>query len=407
MKLKKINIIASNVLEEVNLKLLLLSGVFFLILGFVSLVFSSQYHELISNKMMESLDGIPIAIILVQILFLVPIIEELIFRLGLIYKKKYHVFFGILILMFLFIKTTSIIIPIVFIGLFSSLFLLRKSKNLYYNVLILLSSLSFAFIHMENFGSFKIIHLLPIVLFFGGSQLIAYVRIKFAFKYAILFHILWNGLIFVPSLIAPENIEVSNTQYTISLTKENIFNIDAVGSLSTEVNDGHYIFQNVSLPQIFVMFVDRQFNEFYIYNDMVKYNGEIKLKGDKQHIDFIHLIKDLKLEIDTLNTLSYGYEVFIMPTSAIINEREILLEERYKTTLYNSLKTILKELSEVEGVPIKYGNIAKKDLSRRYEVNIYRNLSFEDNLYLIGKQCDIRFGFKNEEIESIKYFIKR
>lgn len=142
-------------------------------------------------------------------ILLIPLIEEFTFRGFLNFKRRYIYVLTILSLTFFsfsFIKQTEIqtIFFLVYLPL-SVLFFFHKklyhlllgfiSKNL--SILIILSSVLFGVIHLDNYNEFEMINLLPIIQKIIGGLFLAYIAYKYNIWISYIFHILNNMIPFM------------------------------------------------------------------------------------------------------------------------------------------------------------------------------------------------------------------
>ncbi len=149
----------------------------------------------------EDLDYNPIVTILL-IGFLVPFIEEVIFRLVL--RRK---------------------------GIMKNIFS-ESSWNKYFFVLVYISTISFALIHITNykFNSYFFLLLAPFLTIsqFVSGFIMTYLRVRFNFWMGFAFHALWNfsAIIFTAqdSLAEVKEIQIKNDQFQLEIKKKSFFN---------------------------------------------------------------------------------------------------------------------------------------------------------------------------------------
>lgn len=128
-----------------------------------------------------------------------PLMEETIYRLPL-KRNKYFVISLLLSIAYL-LGLKSLLVIGAMVLYISSLLVLWYKKNDASKVIIGLSILTFAMIHIENYGlkdltSMQILELLS--TFFPQLMLgiiVTAVRLKFSFNYGLIYHILYNGII--------------------------------------------------------------------------------------------------------------------------------------------------------------------------------------------------------------------
>jgi hypothetical protein len=164
---------------------------------------------------------VPVWYIISIIVFLVPFVEELIFRFSLlINEKSLHtnvtiLITGAILILFAHVKVNWIRIPFLAFGL-ATLFIyyIKKSKidpviysfwKRRFTFIFYFFVLSYGLVHITNFSTHSILDIrLPLIIlpqlilgFFCG-----YIRIKLGFSWGCLFHFLHNGIFIVPMLIA-------------------------------------------------------------------------------------------------------------------------------------------------------------------------------------------------------------
>lgn len=171
---------------------------------------------------LEELDLSPI-LMFVMISLLVPFIEEVFFRL--ILRRK---------------------------GILKNIFTVEK-WNKYFSVLVYVSTISFALIHITNykFDSYFFLLLAPILTLsqFVSGFIMTYLRVRFNFWMGFAFHALWNFsavLFTLPDmLIDPKEIILNNEKYQLEIKEKSSFQIKDKGINYTANIDTIYQLETV------------------------------------------------------------------------------------------------------------------------------------------------------------------
>lgn len=236
--------------------------VFFTLIGF-NLFFTIIYMGAFSllekiyllNHKLDDLNYSPIVTILLIALF-VPFIEEVFFRL--ILRRK---------------------------GILKNIFTLEK-WNKYFSVLVYISTISFALIHITNykFDSYFFLLLAPILTLsqFVSGFIMTYLRVRFNFWMGFAFHAVWNfsAVMFAgqDSLKEVNEIQLKNDQFQLEIKKKSFFNSVTKEMIHTAKNDTIYQFESkgFKLKNILNMIDTTQMK----YEPMVDYI-DIKFTSEK------------------------------------------------------------------------------------------------------------------------------
>lgn len=182
------------------------------VLNSVLFMVSNDYKEIFSSKITATNPFISRWAI---VILLAPILEELAFRLGLKINRK-NLSISIALQIIIYLTVLDIInLPLhyrllLMIFSFSFIYLILNKSILHFfiknnNTFIYLSILCFGLLHALNFNYGEIQHLLfipfliSIHLFLGVY--LSYVRLKFGFALALIFHVLHNGFFFSLGLL--------------------------------------------------------------------------------------------------------------------------------------------------------------------------------------------------------------
>lgn len=236
--------------------------VFFMLIGF-NLLFSIIYTGAFSlleklyplNHKLDDLNYSPIVTILLIVL-IVPFIEEVFFRL--ILRRK---------------------------GILKNIFTLEK-WNKYFFVLVYISTISFALIHITNykFDSYFFLLLAPILTLsqFVSGFIMTYLRVRFNFWMGFAFHAVWNfsAVMFAgqDSLKEVNEIQLKNDQFQLEIKKKSFFNSVTKEMIHTAKTDTIYQFESkgFKLKNILNMIDTTQMK----YEPMVDYI-DIKFTSEK------------------------------------------------------------------------------------------------------------------------------
>lgn len=221
--------------------------VFFTLIGF-NLLFSIIYMGVFSllekiyplEHKLDDLDYSPILTILL-IAIIVPFIEEVFFRL--ILRRK---------------------------GILKSLFTVEK-WNKYFFVLVYISTVSFALIHITNykFDSYFFLLLAPFLTLsqFVSGFIMTFLRVRFNFWMGFAFHALWNFsaiMVSSPEMFQIQNqleneVNIKNQHFELTVSKQNFkfnqdksiiytANLDTVYQLESNGFSGNDILEALAVP---------------------------------------------------------------------------------------------------------------------------------------------------------------
>lgn len=210
-----------------NIKYILFT--FFVDLSLFIILFPFLYYLLKNNLIPEDFERIDYADntffkSLLIVAFLVPFVEEIIFRLPIRYNKLYAYFIS------------------------------TKVWNNLFKILVFTLPPLFGFFHLANYGelTFSLILIAPVLI---GSQIIGgyfytFLRVKFNFASALISHILWNLVLsitlpFLLSLEKPykqndKNISIEIKQYEYNNLENQNLIIDSIGTKIFKVEANQY-----------------------------------------------------------------------------------------------------------------------------------------------------------------------
>lgn len=252
----------------------------------------------------KALNQLPFGIIFLMGCVFIPFLEEIIFRLPLLYKNNY------LLKIFVFILTE--------IGI------TKKEKailiwNKHYKYVFYFYTIAFALMHLMNFPFSKTILLLtPFIVLpqFILGILTGYLRVKFGFLWGLLLHIL-NNVIFliVPILFITntEKINITNQDYDILIVENNGININSssnYGNKNITIDNASFvrIISSLEKVQKKLIIVPEELSTLKLNIDFKQKNPEI----DNRKI-ILHSIIDaynLKIDKEIKDIKAYSVNIF-------------------------------------------------------------------------------------------------
>jgi len=211
-------------------------------MGLFSAIAFFGLNEIFKNhKNMEIFNEVPLVLVTFLMVFFAPILEELIFRLHLKYRRwviNILLPLAIIIISTLLIDTNSSIITIgvILIGLIIlTLFIIFNLKittcleqvwNKKFNLVFYISTILFALIHITNYElSVTVLLLTPILILpqFISGFLIGYLRVKSGFIWGVTLHMVGNAILILPILIsismAFPSTQIQNNVYNLTIEK--------------------------------------------------------------------------------------------------------------------------------------------------------------------------------------------
>lgn len=306
--------LASNqTLSEKSLKLFLVLILDLAIVSIFALVLSvlekQGLFSIENHKIIELLKSMPKGVVFISFIIIVPIVEELIFRLYLRYKNNY------------------------LLRLFVSLFYVagknrkerieKRIKKVWYKkygYIFYFSAILFGFVHIFNFNSDKnLLLLFPIItapqIFVGLFA--GYLRVRFNLIWGFFLHAIHNLVFFLPFLISGDSIELLNidrNEYSIKI--EEVFESDK-NQVAKFFPDSVY-FQNYKLKDI-IAYTTNMDNWLIEGNNVDKMNKTlnvgIKNETDSNLIDRQvvenELIKLYNFKLEKENRMDSVWTIFI------------------------------------------------------------------------------------------------
>jgi membrane protease YdiL (CAAX protease family) len=337
---------SNQTLREKSLKLflvliidLVIAGICVLLLSILQKqgLFSSENHKII-----ELLKSMPKGAVIIALIIIVPIVEELIFRLYLRYKNNYLLRFFIS-LFYITGKNRKELIE-------------KRIKKLWYKkygYIFYFSAILFGFVHIFNFDSDKnLLLLFPIITapqIFAGL-FAGYLRVRFNLIWGFFLHAIHNLVFFLPFLIIGDSIELLNTDTNdYSLKIEEVFQSDKE-QIAKYFSDSVY-FQNYKLKDI-IAYTSYMDSWLIVGNNIDKMNKKLNI-GFKNKIDSILIDRSI---IENELTDLYNFKI----------EKEYRIDSVWTVFIEDSSKLNRYKTDSINGNYWRYSN----DSASIFRVNL-------------------------------------
>lgn len=382
----------------------MITGVISIIIGLVILFFIQNSTSFIYNKMLGLASEIlPSIYLIIQVVIIMPILEEFIYRFYKI-KSNYLVLNAILLIIIVWLLNKNIIILISLLLFAILLFYHKKNNKIFFKLMIYFSSICFAISHLQNFTSQSIYsYSSPFLILFGLGLIFMAIRVKFGILYSIITHIVYNlFLIYFSFLNSESEIKFNNESYFIELEKENFLS-NKMGS-STLLSEDTLLINNTPINKIIEQKTPINTNTFYhIEPSIFKYSGKILIKES----NFNSLLNLFKYKMDSTIEIKEGISLSItndiQDISSSFDSTQIFKRRLVGFSLSGILKTISNELK----TPIEIKNVKPKILNQKINVTYFSNLTFEQNIKLINKKHNLKLKITPKKITYITYYIKK
>ncbi|MFY7732597.1 MAG: CPBP family intramembrane glutamic endopeptidase [Bacteroidia bacterium] len=344
--------------------------------------YSTKDHAIV--RLMENM---PFPFVLITGVVVAPITEELVFRLPLRYK--YNVFVKSILLFAKFSsKRKQVRVRLFF----------TKNWNKYYLYIFYLVTFLFAFYHLVNYKiTSNILLFSPLLVlpqFIVGLAL-GYIRVKYNFFLGILFHAIYNAILFIPMLyifnIPSERRNETTSYYKIIIkdVKKNSNN-EAISTIGTD----EIIYENYSLNAVIAELLDKNI-DLIETNNNDSFTKKINIKFEQ--INQSKAVNANKL----LSLLSETYHFKIMSNFKFQDVYEMNI---FDSVLFNksSLKYAfhLNSTTNCKNV-LKFRNVNLDDLAKSissvYKLNITNNT---------GSLSTFNFEIPNGDFNKVNYILK-
>lgn len=210
------------------------------------------------HKLNALFDEYPLPVIALLAVVVMPLLEEIIFRLPIRFHSRAITFLLAFIVLYVISATYSnknIVVTIgvmVAVGVCISLYFIYNKKIIaglgnfwqrHFAIVFYVFTLLFALVHLGNYPfSLVIVLLCPLLVSpqFLMGFMAGYLRVRFGFFWGVALHMLHNGLFMIPMLLIGTSspVEVNNKDFTLSIKDgksplkyemQNYANIDSVG----------------------------------------------------------------------------------------------------------------------------------------------------------------------------------
>lgn len=344
------------------------------------------------------LDDLAFSSNLLMFLFVVaiaPLIEELIFRYGLIFNKVY-IYYSIVVLAVLLLNWRFFMI---FVILATIVFYLKINESL---KLIFVGSLAFAIIHLNNFYQINGFILFYLIFLFGMSLVMSYLRIKKGILFSIGLHALYNFLILYANYVgSPKNLSYENQEIKVDINRTDFFSSEYP---ILTLDNNSIVFKSKRVKDILESLSKQNSNEFHYYPQSILYDGNVLFKNE-----IIEPLNPQFLGYDTTNTIkrTLGYSIkignpIIAKSEKINNDEEFIHKVQSQNTsgLKNTFKGVINRLSNDFKVPIEFENLDHHILndSEHHFILYKKEKSFEENIALLSMQIGYEITIQEKEI---------
>ncbi|MDG4945208.1 CPBP family intramembrane metalloprotease [Weeksellaceae bacterium KMM 9713] len=289
---------------------------------------------------------------------LVPLLEEIIFRLFLRFKSNYFLQF----IIYLYPRSKDYI---------------HEFWQKYFRFIFYFSAIIFALFHLSNFNEMpSLSFLLPLIVLpqFITGLLIGYMRVRFNFFLGFLMHAIFNAIFITIGLLSMDNeptkkLDINTTSFSLKIEEE--VGRVKISKVEDYKNDS-INFKGKDLKNIISILTQRDYNFIDLNNDSLK-NTKINLeyKNQSQH----------KLNRDSL-ILKHLSEVYSFEmTSEIRNQELYLLKVNDSIKLFNHLaKTEDEILIHITSKSIEYTKTNLKQVSQSLSTIYKERIEYDDGI---------------------------
>lgn len=342
---------------------------FFLVLGIAILlsVFTAALLDILnefgwvnmeSHKMEDFMKTNSFFKIFLLGVVLIPLLEEIIFRLFLRFKSNYLLQF----IIYLYPRSKDSI---------------HEFWQKYFRFIFYLSAIIFALVHLSNFNEIPShTFLLPLIVLpqFIGGLMMGYLRVRYNFFLGFLMHAIFNAIFITIGLLSMDNQPVEKLNIdrnTFSLKIEEEMGRVKISNVEDYKNDSVNI-KGKSLKSIISFLTSKEKNLIDLNNDSLK-NTKINLeyKNQSQH----------KLNRDSL-ILKHLSEVYSFEiTSEIRNQEVYQLKVNDSIKLLNHLAQPEDEtLIHITSKSIEYTNTNLKQVSQTLSTIYKERIEYDDGI---------------------------
>lgn len=365
---------------------LLLTVVFLMLLALLQKFDNFPIED---NQINNLIKNYPLWIVFIFGAVFIPIIEELIFRFMLIFKRFYP--------------------AMILTNIFKLLHLGDRKNKLeifwkkHYGMVFYSSAIGFALYHILNYNitSSNFIFLLVLILpqFFIGI-LCAYLRVKFNFLFGTMLHIFHNGIflgLICISMIHPNKNYESHTQlYDVIISESNESSENSLCYIS--MNCDTIKANNADIKMIISVLLQKRPEFIELYNMPLIQNGY------RLNISYISKIPNAIANRDTIKAIIRKKFLINIKDSTKSNfycELQAINWDKFKN--YISITSPDKSSCISEGDKIMISNMKINDilsrLSEHYKINCITQLNLQTRFSLILELKDFE-SFKNYAFEK-------
>ncbi|MEI7502631.1 MAG: CPBP family intramembrane glutamic endopeptidase [Paludibacter sp.] len=368
-------------------------GIFFLMLwGLKSLgIFTDENHKILA--LLKSLSFSSIVLIFIV---LIPVLEELIFRLYLRYKHNILARFFI----FGFIITgrnNKIKIEEAF-----KRFWFKQYKYIFY-----FSAIIFGFVHVFNYDyNIKMLLLFPLLT---APQIVmgvflGYMRVRFNIFQSIILHSLHNAIFVIPALFfmnSMDNIYEINKDYSIKIfessdkTKEgkSIFSGDTLS------------FTNIDLKSVLsyalekdAIFIKTNDNEKITKSINLYFKNKLKDKNESKRIILMQLKKQYRFKVSKEEISQDGWEIIVIDSTKLNRFKTGKIIPNFVTT---SKDSVIIEGTKLSSLAYGISHAIEKVIITKIETNATYRIKLKVNNFIeMRNQLNIKYGLALKEIKQ-------
>ena len=373
-----------------SLKILVVGAILWVV-GFISILLLPEEFQLI--HFFHSHDVLVThSIQFLALVFLAPVLEEMVFRFGLTFSKTYVFYIIIAVITITLLTWQSFIIVML---LASILHFSRVNTQI---KMILIGSLAFSFCHLINFYQLTIAIFPYFLIIFGLSLVLSYIRIKNGILMAIATHSIYNFfLLYAYYQSNPENISYTDQNIILEMNRTDLLSSDFP---NITFGQDTLIFKSKSIESLIRHMSKTNTNEFHYYPKSVKYQGKAIFKNKESNLFHCHYFG-----YDTINIckIGSGYSIQIGDRKTVDENEQVELND---FIIFNTIKGILVHLSDTYKIPIEFIN--EKEMltySKKYKVSYRLKNSFEENIEIISNQIGYNLIISEKEIpyKNVEY----
>jgi hypothetical protein len=286
-----------------------------LIQFFLGIILFTVYHSIydyntVHEDAVSTLSNTyPFYLVFLIAVFVGPVREEIAFRLWVIEKRWAFWISSVLIVVLGWLQDNHLVI-VVGIGLllylaFEKKLKLTKAKG---TVFFVLSSLTFALLHL-NHNNPLIYSFIEILYYSGAGGLLAYIGLRYGFRYSILSHIVFNAVFLLVTFLADNKIELNfklDEDTEVSLTTNSIFSLPSISNIV--INEDSVYFEG-TLTELLIWISPEKRQYLMVDNGLGVIHHTLKATSKTGTINRDNLrdalVERLPINIDTTEVNAY------------------------------------------------------------------------------------------------------